>query len=159
MRRMRVAAVCGAAVATAVGGAVPGAWAVGRPQADLAYHGSADMVAGRVDVRFTPHNHGPGAVPDSMVRIGWSQPLADGQTLPVGCAREGERAVLCRTGALGADDVGERIGLQVRLQGAPSEVLLEFDTVASDGAVAVDEDRVDERQRVLVLDTGDTYYF
>ena len=45
------------------------------------------MVAGRVDVRFTPHNHGPGAVPDSAVRIRWSQPLADRQTLPLEPAR------------------------------------------------------------------------
>ncbi|QOV41538.1 hypothetical protein IM697_41670 [Streptomyces ferrugineus] len=154
---MRVAAVCGAAVLTAVGGTAPVAGAVGAPGADLVYHGSADMVAGRVDVRFTPHNHGPGAAPDSAVRIRWSQPLADRQTLPAGCARAEERAVLCRVGALAPDGVGERIGLRVRLRGAPTEVLMEFDTVWSDGAV--DEKRGNDQRQVLVLDTGDTYHF
>ncbi|MGC9541690.1 hypothetical protein [Streptomyces sp. UG1] len=169
---MRVAAVCGAAVVTVVAGMAPAAGAMGAPDADLAYHGTADMVAGRVDVRFTPHNHGPGAAPESAVRIRWSQPLADRQTLPAGCARAAERVVLCRVGALEADGVGERVGLRVRLRGAPTEVLLEFDTVWSDGAVdenqvdknQVDENRVDANRgnaqgRVLVLDTGDTYHF
>lgn len=164
MRRMRVAAVCGAAVVTAVGGVTPaagvvrGAEAVRGAVAGLAYHGSAGIVGDRVDVRFTPHNHGPAAVPDSVVRIRWSQPLEEGQTLPARCAPEGDRAVRCQVGRLGAHDSGERIGLRVRLREAPSEVLLEFDPVGSDGTV--DESRAAaERQRVLVLDTGDTYYF
>ncbi|MGI5377311.1 hypothetical protein ACQEV2_24320 [Streptomyces sp. CA-251387] len=159
MRRVpRVLAGCGAAV-VAVGGAAVGAWAVGGPEADLAYHGSAALSAGRVDVRFTPHHSGPSALPDSAatVRLRWSEPLAERQVLPEGCAREGERAVLCRVGVLNADGVGERIELGVRLRGAPSEVLLEFDTVRS--GTAVDGERSEERQRVLVLDTGDTYYF
>ncbi|MGI5410356.1 hypothetical protein ACQEV9_26695 [Streptomyces chartreusis] len=167
MRRMRVAAVCGAAVVTAVGGVAPaagtpgvvrGAEAVRGAEVGLAYHGSAGIVGERVDVRFTPHNHGAAAVPDSVVRIRWSQPLEEGQTLPARCAPEGDRAVRCRVGRLGAHDTGERIGLRVRLREAPTEVLLEFDPVGSDGTV--DESRAAaERQRVLVLDTGDTYYF
>ncbi|MFF1326202.1 hypothetical protein [Streptomyces sp. PAN_FS17] len=181
MRRMRVAAVCGAALVTAVGGVAPAAGVVRGDEAvrgagavrgaeavrdavavrgavaGLAYHGSADIVGDRVDVRFTPHNHGPAAVPDSVVRIRWSQPLEEGQTLPARCAPEGDRAVRCRVGRLGAHDSGERIGLRVRLREAPSEVLLEFDPVGSDGTV--DESRAAERQRVLVLDTGDKYYF
>ncbi|MET9829049.1 hypothetical protein ABZ078_07020 [Streptomyces sp. NPDC006385] len=170
MRRMRVAAVCGAAVVAVVGavapvaGAVEGPGAVGGPGAmgggpgvDLAYHGSADMSAGRVDVRFAPHNPGPSAVPDATVRLRWSEPLADRQVLLRGCARAGEREVTCRVGAVDADGVGERIELRVRLRGTPTEVSLDFDTVGSDGAV--DGDRGQERQRVLVLDTGDTYYF
>ncbi|MFG1668208.1 hypothetical protein [Streptomyces sp. Y7] len=169
MRRMRVAAVCGAAVVTVAGGLTPaagavrgsgpvrGSEAVRRAEADLAYHGSADMVGGRIDVRFTPHNHGPGAVPDSAVRIRWSQPLAEGQSLPAGCAPDGDRAVRCRVGPLAAHDSGERIGLRVRLRDAPAEVLLEFAPVGGGGVV--DETRARERQPVLVLDTGDTYYF
>ncbi|MFE5819471.1 hypothetical protein [Streptomyces sp. NPDC056479] len=153
---MRIAVVCGAAVVTAVGGMAPAAGALGGPEAELAYHGSVDMVAGGVDVRFTPHNPGPGAVPDSTVRIRWSEPLADRQSLPEGCALAGERAVLCRVAALPADGVGERLDLRVRLREAPSEVLLEFDTVLTGGAV---EAKRSEQQRVLVLDTGDTYYF
>src|SRR5882762_1846350 len=101
VRVLRVGVVAGAALA--VVGAAPG---VPGPEADLAYHGSAAMTAGRFDVRFTPRNHGPSAVPDATVRLRWSKPLADRQTLPEGCARSGERAVVCRTGALAADEVG-----------------------------------------------------
>jgi hypothetical protein len=129
----------------------------GGPEADLAYHGSALLDSGRVDIRLTPRNHGPSAVADATVRLRWSVPLADRQTLPVGCARSGERGVLCRTGALAADGVGEGILLGVRLRGAPAEVLLELDTVWGGGAV--DRNRQNDRQRVLVLDTGDSYYF
>jgi hypothetical protein len=115
------------------------------------------MAGGQVDVRFTPRNPGPAAVPDATVRLRWSKPLADRQTLPEGCARSGERVVVCRTGALAADEVGERIELRVRLRDASSEVLLELDTVWGGGAV--DGNRANDQQRVLVLDTGDTYYF
>jgi hypothetical protein len=65
--------------------------------------------------------------------------------------------VVCRTGALAADGVGQRIGLRLRLQGMPSEALLEIGTVWSGGVV--DRNRGNDRQRVLVLDTGDAYYF
>lgn len=152
LRVLRVGAVAGTALA--VMGAAPG---VPGPEADLAYHGSAAMTAGRFDVRFTPRNHGPSAVPDATVRLRWSKPLADRQTLPEGCARSGERVVVCRTGALAADEAGERIELRVRLAGTPSEVLLELDTVWGGGAV--DGNRANDQQRVLVLDTSDTYYF
>ncbi|MDF3141954.1 MULTISPECIES: hypothetical protein [unclassified Streptomyces] len=167
MRRMRVAGVCGAAVVAAVGGVAPyaaavdagavGAGAVGRPEAGLAYHGSAALSGGQVHVRFTPHNHGPSALPASAVRLRWSEPLADRQTLPEGCGRAGERTVMCRVGALEAVGAGKQVELRVGLRGAPSEVLLEFGTVRSGGAADGDGGR--GRQRVLVLDTGDTYYF
>jgi len=65
--------------------------------------------------------------------------------------------VVCGTGALAADGVGEQIGLRVRLRGAPSEVLLEIGTVWSGDVV--DRNRGNDQQRVLVLDTGDAYYF
>jgi hypothetical protein len=155
LRVVRVGAVAGTALA--VMGAAPGHPHLPGPEADLAYHGSAAMTAGRFDVRFTPRNHGPSAVPDATVRLRWSKPLADRQTLPEGCARSGERVVVCRTGALAADEAGERIELRVRLAGTPSEVLLELDTVWGGGAV--DGNRANDQQRVLVLDTGDTYYF
>lgn len=161
---MRILAVCVAIVA-AVGGVAPVAGAVESPvagavdvpEADLAYHGSASVASGLVHVRFTPRNHGPSAVPDATVRLRWSETLASGQVLPGGCARSGGREVLCRVGALGADELGEPISLRVRLRGAPSEVMLEIDTVWSGGVV--DRNRQNDRQRVLVLDTGDTYYF
>jgi len=65
--------------------------------------------------------------------------------------------VLCRVGALDADGLGEQVELRVRLRGEPSEVLLDIDTVWSGGVV--DRNRANDRQRVLVLETGDAYYF
>jgi hypothetical protein len=47
--------------------------------------------------------------------------------------------------------------MRVRLRGTPSEVLLEIDTVWNGGTV--DRNRENDRQRVLVLDSGDQYYF
>ncbi|MEU1481512.1 hypothetical protein ACFYZ8_44255 [Streptomyces sp. NPDC001668] len=152
---MRVLAVWGAVAAVLAGGGT--AAAAGGPEADLAYHGAASMAGGRVDVRFTPRNHGPAAVPDATVRLRWSEPLVEGQALPEGCARSAERVVLCRVGALAADAVGERVAMRVRLRGVPSEVLLEIDTVWSGGTV--DRNGENDRQRVLVLDSGDEYYF
>lgn len=164
MRRMRVAAaVSGAAVVAVVGGVTPVAGAVGGrgPEADLTYHGSAAMSGGRVHLRFTPHRHGLDAVPDATttatVRLRWSEPLADRQELPQGCARAGERLVWCRVGVPAAGGVGATLGLRVRLRGAPSEVLLEFDTLGSGGVA--DGARRAGPQRVLVLDTGDSYHF
>ncbi|MCI3278912.1 hypothetical protein [Streptomyces cylindrosporus] len=150
--------LAGVAAMVAVCGAAGPAGAVGGgPEADLAYHGAASMSAGQAYVRFTPRNHGPSAVPDATVRLRWSEPLADRQELPAGCARSGPSGVLCRVGALAADDLGEQISLRVRLRDAPTEVLLELDTVWNGGAV--DRNRANDRQRVLVLDTGDEYYF
>ncbi|KUO11577.1 hypothetical protein [Streptomyces sp. DSM 15324] len=157
MRRMRGLAVWGAMGVLAVGSpAVAGDAA--EAEADLSYHGFAVLHGGRVDVRLTPRNHGPADVADATVRLRWSVPLAArGQRLPQGCARTGERSVVCRTGPLAADTLGERIELGVRLRGRPAEATLDVDTVWAGGAV--DRNRANDRQQVLVLDTGDTYYF
>jgi hypothetical protein len=151
----RVVGAVGLGAVLVVGGAQ--AAVALAPEADLAYHGSVSMTAGLVDVRLTPQNHGPSAVDESTVRLTWSAPLADVQQLPGGCARSAERVVVCRTGALAADRVGDQIRLQVRLRDAPSEVTLEIDTVWGGGAV--DRDHVNDRPRVLALDTGDPYVF
>ncbi|GHD49023.1 hypothetical protein [Streptomyces galbus] len=128
------------------------------PGAGLTYHGYAALDGGRVDVRLTPRNHGPSAVPDATVRLRWSVPLARrAQPLPPGCARTGERDVMCRTGALDADGWGGELVLGVWLRGRPAEVTLDIATVWAAGAV--DRDRGNDRQRLLVLDTGDTYSF
>ncbi|MDT9699390.1 hypothetical protein [Streptomyces sp. P17] len=156
MRSVRVLGAAVAAVLLVAGGAA-GAGAAQEPEADLAYHGAASLTSGQVDLRFTPRNHGPSAVPDATVRLRWSEPLAVRQELPGGCARSGARAVLCRVGALAADEAGERIALRVQLRKEPSEVRLEIDTVWSSGAV--DRNPDNDRQRVLILDTGDAYYF
>ncbi|KUN46797.1 hypothetical protein AQJ27_14950 [Streptomyces olivochromogenes] len=145
----------GAGAALTLGGASSvGALA---PEADLAYHGSVAMAAGLVDLRLTPQNLGPNTVEDATVRLRWSAPLADVQRLPGDCAHSGEREVVCRTGPLAADGPGDRMRLKVRLLGEPSEVTLEIDTVWGGGAV--DRDHGNDRQRVLVLDTGDSYVF
>ena len=162
---MRIHCVAGSAVgalgalgvcaALAMGAASP---AVGLgSEADLAYHGTVSMDAGRVDLRLTPQNHGPSAVDDATVRLRWSQPLAVRQQLPEGCARSGVRTVVCRTGALAADGLGEEIRLRVRLREVPSEVSLTIDTLWSGGAV--DRNHANDRQQVLALDTGDSYVF
>ncbi|MFI6972005.1 hypothetical protein ACIBMX_24005 [Streptomyces phaeochromogenes] len=127
------------------------------PEADLAYHGHLSMTGGRVDLRMTPQNHGPSGIAEATVRLRWSVPLADEQGLPAGCARTEVRTVMCRTGALPADGWGETITMAVRLRGAPSEVTLGIDTVWGGGAV--DRNHHNDRQEVLVLDTGDTYVF
>ncbi|MFI5798797.1 hypothetical protein [Streptomyces sp. NPDC051677] len=166
MRRMRGLAVWGAVLAVGTGisparaeGAAGGALAGGAAtEADLSYHGFAVMDGPRVDVRLTPRNHGPGDVADATVRLRWSVPLAAGEPrLPAGCARTGRQEVVCRTGALAADGLGEQIALRVWLRGRPAEVTMAVDTLWGGGAV--DRNRSNDRQQVLVLDTGDAYFF
>ncbi|MYW15532.1 hypothetical protein GT039_08005 [Streptomyces sp. SID2955] len=144
--------VCAGAV-LAPGSAV----AVPAPEADVTLHGTAVLDGDRVQVRLTPRNEGPAAVADATVRLRWSVPLADGQELPARCVREDERAVLCGTGALAVDAVGEQLRLPVRLRERAPEVTLEIDTVWSAGVL--DKDRSNDRMAVLVLATGDPYAF
>ncbi|MFF4020152.1 hypothetical protein [Streptomyces sp. NPDC001843] len=152
VRGLAVGGVAGLAVVMG-GGA---AWA-GDAGADVVYHGSAVMTGDQVEVRLTPRNNGPSAVVDASVRLRWSVPLAEEQRLPAGCVREEERAVVCRTGSLAVDGVGERIVLSVRLKERPPELTLEFETAWGGGAG--DTGKAHDRQRVLVLATGDTYAF
>ncbi|MGW3942582.1 hypothetical protein [Streptomyces phaeochromogenes] len=164
---MRMRILCGLGAAALVALASPAATATAAPavdaapavapEADLAYHGHLSMTGGRVDLRMTPQNHGPSGIAEATVRLRWSVPLADEQGLPAGCARTEVRTVMCRTGALPADGWGETITMAVRLRGAPSEVTLGIDTVWGGGAV--DRNHHNDRQEVLVLDTGDTYVF
>ncbi|MEV0982056.1 hypothetical protein [Streptomyces sp. NPDC049915] len=151
------AVTVGGPAGAAVAVAGPGAGQVVR-EADLAYHGSVVLSRGRVRVELTSRNEGPAAVPEAAVRLRWSVPLADGgQRLPDGCVRTGARDVVCRTGALTAGEVGERIDLDLRLRGRPAEVRLEIGTVWRGGVP--DHNRANDRYQVLVLDTGDAYPF
>jgi len=127
------------------------------PEADLAYHGYVSMAGRSVDVRMTPRNHGPSAVADATVRLRFSVPLADVQWLPESCARAETRGVVCRTGALAANGLGEEIWMTVRLREVSSEVTVEVETVWGGGAV--DRNHANDRMRVLALDTGDSYAF
>ncbi|MGW3669480.1 hypothetical protein [Streptomyces sp. NPDC005141] len=142
--------------AVLVGGG-PAVGAVAGPEADLAYHGYVAVHGGRVDVRLTPRNHGPNPVADATVRLRWSTPLHDQQRLPARCARAGQRTVVCRTGALPVDGLGEEIRVKVRLRGVSAEVSMTVDTVWGGGSV--DRNHANDRQRVLALDTGDSYAF
>ncbi|MEU5533972.1 hypothetical protein [Streptomyces sp. NPDC020362] len=156
MRMRRWASgVCGAVVVAA--GAVGPAGAVAAPEADLVFHGSAAMKGDQVEVRLTPGNNGPSAVPDASVLLRWSVPLAEAQRLPGGCARSDERTVVCGTGALPVDRAGEQIRVAVRLRGKPAEVTLEVGAAWNGGVV--DRDRTNDQLKVLVLGTGDAYAF
>ncbi|MFI6880341.1 hypothetical protein ACIBL6_43530 [Streptomyces sp. NPDC050400] len=126
-------------------------------EADLAYHGSVTMSGARVTVTYTPQNHGPTDVPDATVRLTASAPLADAQTLPDACLRTGPRTVTCRTGALPAASVGDPLTLGIRLAAATTEVTLRLATAWGGGPA--DHNPDNDRHQVLVLDTGDTYYF
>ncbi|WP_338697592.1 hypothetical protein V2W30_17270 [Streptomyces sp. Q6] len=127
------------------------------PEADLAHHGGITMTGAHVAVALTPQNHGPSDVTDSTLRLAWSVPLADDQTLPDACLRSGPRTVDCRTGALPAAAYGTPFTVDVRLAAATTEVTVRIDTVWTGGPV--DHNGQNNRHRVLVLDTGDTYYF
>ncbi|MFJ4007933.1 hypothetical protein ACIPWL_31450 [Streptomyces sp. NPDC090023] len=127
------------------------------PRADLAFHGHAVIDGDRMEVRLTPRDHGPAAVPEASVRVRWSVGPAGAVTLSPGCARTGERTVVCGTGALVAGQAGEEVRLGVRLRVPAPEVTLEVET-AWNGGVA-DPDRTNDRLRVLVLPTGDEYSF
>ncbi|MEU2064075.1 hypothetical protein [Streptomyces sp. NPDC013455] len=158
MRAWVSAGVC-AGVVLVPGSTVAAAAAVAAPvpEADLALHGTAVMDGDRVEVRLTPRNNGPAEIADATVRLRWSAELADRQELPARCAREDERTVLCGTGVLAADGTGEQLRVPVRLRDRPQEVTLEVDTAWSAGVV--DNDRTNDRVKVLVLATGDGYAF
>ncbi|GAA2292150.1 hypothetical protein OKJ48_41645 [Streptomyces kunmingensis] len=127
------------------------------PEADLAYHGHATLAGTRVTVVLTPQNQGPYDIPDATLTLTLTSPLADAQTLPAGCLRSGPRSVDCRTGALPAATHGARVTVPVRLAASPTEVTVEVTTAWSGGPA--DRNPGNDRLGVLVLDTGDTYYF
>ena len=154
MRRYGLAVVGAMAAGALVLGTGGAAWA---GDADLEVHGSAMMSGGVMEVRLTPANHGPDAVADATVRLSWSAALADEQRLPAACARTGDREVVCGTGPLAVELPGEQLVVPVRLREQPSEVTLAVDVAWSGGVV--DHDRTNDRQRVLVLATGDPYAF
>ncbi|RZU43784.1 hypothetical protein EV284_1235 [Streptomyces sp. BK022] len=127
------------------------------PRADLAFHGHAVIDGDRMEVRLTPRDHGPAAVPEASVRVRWSVGPAGAVTSSPGCARTGERTVVCGTGALVAGQAGQEIRLGVRLRVPAPEVTLEVETAWNGGVT--DPDRTNDRLRVLVLPTGDEYSF
>ncbi|AOR37168.1 hypothetical protein BFF78_18630 [Streptomyces fodineus] len=149
--------VAGALGGVALGAGVAGAAADPAPEADLVFHGTAVMNGDQVEVRLTPRDNGPAAVPDATVRLRWSVDLADAQQLPARCAREDARTVVCGTGALDVKGAGRQLDVPVRLKEKPSQVTVEIGTVWGGGAV--DKDHTNDALNVLVLDTGDAYAF
>ncbi|GGT31005.1 hypothetical protein [Streptomyces purpureus] len=156
------AAVAAVSVTTTAAGAAP-ADRTGRtepavvPEADVAHHGHATLWDGRIGVWLTSRNHGPAALADLTVRLEFSQPLAPDQQPPSGCLRDGDRVLLCGTGALTADGSPRELALDLRAVGAPHEVTVRIDTVWNGGAT--DRDPANHRHEVLVPATGDPYIF
>jgi hypothetical protein len=132
-----------------------GAWA--GPEADVAYHGRVSLAQGRLRVWMVPENEGPSAVANATVRVRLSVDLADRQELAGGCARAGQREVVCETGALPEHGKGRHIGLALALRERPAEVVVRIDTWWDGGAT--DRNHANNDHVVLALDTGDGYSF
>ncbi|MFI8102153.1 hypothetical protein [Streptomyces sp. NPDC086023] len=164
MRTGRMVAVGGARVAAAVMvlGAVAGPAravpvAAAPAEADVAYHGQVSLAAGLLGISLLPENHGPAALVNATVRLRLSVPLADAQQLAAGCARAGERVLVCETGALPVSGKGRRIEVALVLKERPAEAVVRIDTWWNGGAV--DSDLKNNEHAVLALDTGDSYVF
>ncbi|MFC9296472.1 hypothetical protein ACFTWH_12525 [Streptomyces sp. NPDC057011] len=126
-------------------------------EADVAYHGRVSLSGARLRIWLVPENEGPTALPNATVRVRLSADLADRQELSEGCARAGQREVVCETGALPLHGRGRHIGLLLGLREAGPEVVVRVDTWWNGGAM--DRNRANNEHVVLALDTGDTYAF
>lgn len=155
MRRGAVRSVVVAGLLVLGGAGPAGAWA--GPEADVAYHGRVSLAHGRLKVWMVPQNEGPSGVPNATVRVRLSVDLADRQELAEGCARAGQREVVCETGELPEHGRGRHIGLSLGLRERPAEVVVRIDTWWNGGAT--DRNRGNNELVVLALDTGDGYAF
>ncbi|MFD7033512.1 hypothetical protein ACFWAR_36355 [Streptomyces sp. NPDC059917] len=131
--------------------------AVRVPEADVSYRGRVKLSAGRLAVWVVPENQGPAPLANTTLRLRFSAALADGQELAEGCARAGQREVMCETGALPAHGPGRHIGLRLWMKDRPSEVVVRVDTWWNGGAN--DRNHTNDEHTVLALDTGDSYSF
>lgn len=155
MRRGAVRSVVVAGLLVLGGAGPAGAWA--GPEADVAYHGRVSLAQGRLRVWMVPENEGPSAVANATVRVRLSVDLADRQELAGGCARAGQREVVCETGPLPEHGKGRHIGLALALRERPAEVVVRIDTWWDGGAT--DRNHANNDHVVLALDTGDAYSF
>ncbi|MFF2190143.1 hypothetical protein [Streptomyces sp. NPDC058155] len=129
-----------------------------RPaEADVAHHGHVSLRGGRLAVRLSTGNHGPSDLAGATARIAFSEPLAVGQTLPVGCLWGGNQVVYCQAGALRADGRESEFLLDLRTVGDPAEVSMDIATVWNGGAVDLNPDN--DKHHVLVPATGDLYIY
>ncbi|MGW0366344.1 hypothetical protein [Streptomyces sp. NPDC002990] len=127
------------------------------PEADVAYRGMVSLSQGRLRLWVVPENRGPAALANATVRVRLSADLADRQALAEGCARAGQREVVCETGALPRRGEGRHIGLLLELRERAPEVVVRVSTWWNGGAT--DRNPVNNEPVVLALDTGDTYAF
>ncbi|MEU9108190.1 hypothetical protein AB0D54_28455 [Streptomyces xanthophaeus] len=156
MRRGAVRSVVVAGVLVlGASGQARAAWA--GPEADVAYHGRVALSQGQLRIWLVPENDGPSALPNATVRVRLSAGLADRQHLAEGCARAGQREVVCETGPMPLHGQGRHIGLALELQEPVTEVVVRFDTWWNGGAT--DRNRTNNEHVVLALDTGDAYAF
>lgn len=157
MRRgaVRSVVVAGLLVLAGAGAGPAGAWA--GPEADVSYHGRVSLQRGQLRVWMVPQNEGPSALANATVRVRLSADLADAQEPAAGCARAGEREVVCETGPLPEHGRGRHIGLVLGLRERPAEVAVRIDTWWNGGAA--DRNHGNDEHVVLALDTGDAYAF
>ncbi|MFD3525196.1 hypothetical protein [Streptomyces sp. NPDC058653] len=129
-----------------------------RPvEADVAHHGHVSLRDGRLSLRLSTGNHGPSDLAGATARLGFSVPLAVGQTLPDACLWGGNQVVYCQAGALRADGRDSEVLLDLRTVGEPAEVSVDITTVWSGGAD--DGNPENDRHHVLVPATGDLYVY
>ncbi|MFD9410860.1 hypothetical protein ACFWBN_28085 [Streptomyces sp. NPDC059989] len=167
MRRVAVRSVVLAGLLVLTGGLPAGAHAGTRAgahagvgpesEADVAYHGRVSLTGARLRLWLVPENEGPSALPNATVRVRLSADLADRQELSEGCARAGQREVVCETGPLPLHGRGRHIGLVLGLRERASEVVVRVDTWWNGGAT--DRHLENNEHVVLALDTGDPYVF
>ncbi|MFD5420459.1 hypothetical protein ACFWJT_20845 [Streptomyces sp. NPDC127069] len=156
MRRGAVRSVVVAGSLVLAGAGPAGASGAG-PEADVAYHGRVSLARGQLRVWMVPQNEGPSGLANATVRVRLSADLADVQESAGGCARAGEREVVCETGPLPEHGRGRHIGLVLGLRERPSEVAVRIDTWWNGGAT--DRNQGNNEYVVLALDTGDAYAF
>ncbi|MFB7914801.1 hypothetical protein [Streptomyces sp. NPDC056061] len=128
------------------------------PEADVSHHGHASLWGTGLGVWVRSRNHGPSNLDGVTVRVHTSVRLSGRQELSEGCVQADAQTVLCRTGALRADDdEGRQFALELQVAGRPDEVVVRVDTRWNGGAT--DRNPKNNEHDVLVLATGDEYVF
>jgi len=157
MRKVLLAVSAAVVMVVGLGASAGAGGRVIAPEADVAHHGHVSLVNGRLGVLLKSGNHGPASLTNVTVRLAFSVQLAGAQELPSGCLWGGDRVVLCATGELRAAGVGRRVALDLRMVGAPQEVVVNVSTLWNGGAT--DRNPENHQHRVLAPDTGDPYAF
>ncbi|MFF9351452.1 hypothetical protein [Streptomyces sp. NPDC014734] len=124
----------------------------------MSHHGHVSLWGAVLGVWVRSRNHGPSNLDGVTVRVRTSVRLSGQQELSEGCLRADPQTVLCRTGALRADDgEGRQLALELQVAGRPDEVVVRIDTQWNGGAS--DRNPQNNEHEVLALATGDEYVF